>query len=221
LGAGTYTTLVMHVLCAHRYLLTADHDKAKTLARMAPLASQWHEFVHADTLITAPKGDEKAGDEDDTKWGLIGRWTPDILLPEAKRGTRVPAQWGVVWVDHIPELRRKNDIRRLHKRTQALLYHDAERATIGYMVTDTFFEHKFLYESFTIQTCIVSNFQPVTKWFGTSVTLPPQLHRELRVQLRARRDEWQCDGRVRVPRPARGHHVDTRYRRGVPLLCDH
>jgi hypothetical protein len=91
LGAGSYSTPLLHLLCGKRRLVTGDSD-ADWLGEFSSLRSNTHEFHHV------------------VDWSA---WS------------QIDGKWAVAFVDHWPEPRRPDDIRRLKNNCTFIVVHDA------------------------------------------------------------------------------------------------
>ena len=102
LGAGHYSTPLLHGLCAAtgRELLTIDGDDA-WIERFTSLRSPRHRLV------------------------AVPSW-------DAARALTDSAVWAVIFVDHAPAERRIVEIERLADRTEFMVVHDSEAALYGY-----------------------------------------------------------------------------------------
>ena len=139
LGSGLYSTFFLHWMCEHqgRLLTTYENDE------------KYYDIVkHCD------------GDKHENgfhKVYLIDDWDKiDIEKP-----------WGIGFIDHVPDERRKEEIRRLANYAQCLVVHDARGRndkTYHYSEIYPLFKYKQTYGSVLSQTIILSNFVDVTKW---------------------------------------------------------
>ena len=139
LGAGLHSTMFLHWMCQKqgRLLFTYENNE------------YWYNLVkHCD------------GDRHESgfhKIYLIDNWDSiDIEKP-----------WGIVFVDHGPGIRRKEEIRRLANYAQCLVVHDARgRNDKDYRYSEIYplFKYRQKYGSVLSQAVLLSNFVDVTKW---------------------------------------------------------
>jgi len=126
-GAGNYSTPLLHALCAAmgRELLTIESD-INWVERFASLRSSTHKLVH------------------------VIDWDAAIPLTDSRT-------WSVVFIDHAPALRRVVEIDRLADRAEFIVVHDSEDAAYNYGPSFEKFKHQHDYKRFTPWTTVLSN----------------------------------------------------------------
>lgn len=125
LGIGYNSTLLLHMLCRKRKLVSLDNNKEWAM-RFAPLDNDYHQIIYT------PSWEECTFDKE---------------------------HWGVVFVDHAPALRRKEDIKRLVDKCDIMVIHDTEPILdSSYLFSEIFplFPYIFHYRIIMPNTSIVS-----------------------------------------------------------------
>lgn len=148
MGAGDYSTPLLHAVCAKdkRYLLSTDTDKA-WLSHFIDLETDWHQFSYVNVY------------EDD--WEV----NPKPELWNAIGGDR---HWSVVFVDHRPGERRAVDIARLRLNTDIFVVHDTEPSEYtdyGYEPLLSTFKYRYVHKRYTTYTTVVSDTIDVREFF--------------------------------------------------------
>jgi hypothetical protein len=130
IGAGYYSTPILHALCAAmgRALLTVDNDTG-WIHRLESLRSSTHRLVSVDS------------------------WDQSLPLTDSE-------MWAVVFVDHAPAERRVVEIARLANRTEFMVVHDSEHPLYGYDRCFAEFKYRYDYTRFVPWTSILSNVRP-------------------------------------------------------------
>lgn len=145
LGAGDYSTPLLHALCKkeHRFLLSTDTDK-QWLELFRDLETTYHKLhyvsVYEDDKMLNPKPE---------KWDDIGN----------------DQFWGVVLVDHRPAERRRVEIERLKKNTNIFVVHDSEQLSYQYEDIFATFKYRYDYSRYRSRTTLISNETDVAKLF--------------------------------------------------------
>lgn len=145
LGAGDYSTSLLHAVCSTngRSIMTADTDK-KLLYDFLDLQSERHFFtyvpVYEDDLELNPRP---------TLWDMVGGGI----------------QWSVVLINHRPGERRVKDIERLRAHTHIFVVHDTQEAGYRYQPLLDSFKYKYVDERYATQTTLVSDMIDVAKFF--------------------------------------------------------
>lgn len=137
LGCGEYSTLLLHELCQNtgRPLVTIDCDK-DWMDRFTDLSLEGM-FTHEFICVGMTEEFKKTGQaqiQDHKVWA------------ECKRIDQNP--WGLVFIDHRPGERRKDDILRLKDRAQVIVVHDSQEPGYGYEPIFAKFTHRFDYKRF-------------------------------------------------------------------------
>jgi hypothetical protein len=127
LGAGYYSTPLLHALCVAtgRELLTVDTDRG-WIDRLMSLSSPNHRLV------------------------ALARWDELAELTHSKL-------WSVIFVDHAPAERRVVDIEQLADKTDLMVVHDSEHSIYNYEPTFALFKNRFDYKRMMPWTTILSN----------------------------------------------------------------
>jgi hypothetical protein len=146
MGAGDYSTPLLHALCSkdQRYLLSTDTDK-EWLSYFTDLATDWHEFKHVKVYT-----DDKEKNPQPRVWDTIGN----------------DRHWSVVFIDHKPGERRAVDIERLRYNTDIFVVHDTEQ--LGYNLEQVLrsFKHRHDDTRYTTRTTVLSDTIPVEDLFN-------------------------------------------------------
>ena len=140
LGCGDTSTPVLHAICAaqRRPLLSADTDEA-FISRFANLRSEMHTFKFVPAYVR-----RSPDNPDGSAWDSVGQETPD-------------GRWSVVFVDHRPGERRREDIARFADRADIVVVHDTEEASYGYEPVLSRFRFRHDDTRLTPWTSLVSN----------------------------------------------------------------
>ena len=144
MGCGDYSTPLLHYILKqqNRYLLSSDTDR-KWIDLFRYLESDNHKFkyvdVYDDDWSLNPKPD---------KWNDIGN-----------------KKWSVVFIDHRPGERRKEDIVRFKDDAEIIVIHDTETSSYGYEPAISMFKYKYIYIKYNVYTTLVSNYIDVKTLF--------------------------------------------------------
>ena len=146
LGAGDYSTPLLHAVCSRdkRYLVTAD-TSMNLLSNFIDLQRSWHAFhyvpVYEDDWASNPKPD---------RWDHVGGET----------------DWSVVIINHRPGERRVKDIERLRPHTEIFVIHDTQERGYGYDSILGSFKYGYRDERYATQTIMVSDTIDVSQFFN-------------------------------------------------------
>lgn len=137
IGAGLYSTPLLHALCAAtgRHLTTIDGDP-NWIECFNSLRSRSHGLLSVDA------------------------WDSAIEV------TDVVADWAVIFIDHAPAERRVVEIDRLANRCQLMVVHDSEHPLYNYEPSFAKFKYRFDYKRLCPWTTILSNTVDVSKIFA-------------------------------------------------------
>jgi len=144
MGCGDFSTPLLHAVCLYqkRSILSAD-TSLEWLNLFKYLENDFHTFKYVDVYE-----DDWEKNPKPHKWDDIGN-----------------REWGVVFVDHRPGERRKDDIKRLKDKAQIIVVHDTEYPGYGYEPILNLFKYRFDYKIYSTQTTLVSNKMDVSKLF--------------------------------------------------------
>ena len=176
LGAGDFSTPIMHALCRaqSRYLLTADTSMS-WLDLFSDLDTPNHDFKYVPVYEHGGEENPKA-----EMWDEIG-------------GNR---EWGVVFVDHRPGQRRIVDILRLKHTAQIIVVHDTEEQSYGYKTALSLFLYSYTYRRYSTWTTLVSDTIDVRTLFAGQLAESPTFSLEQHAVMPARISAWRV-----FPRP--------------------
>ncbi len=128
MGCGFYSTLILHEICkVQGRVLVTMEEKADWFDKFCDLKSKLHQFYFVKNK----------------------NWAAMSLIDELK--------WGMVFVDHAPGERRKDDIVRLKDQAEFLVIHDSEEAGYKYESAFNQFSHRFDYTRVRPWTTVLSN----------------------------------------------------------------
>lgn len=146
LGAGDYSTPLLHAVCSRekRYLMTADTSMG-LLCNFLDLQRSWHAFCYVPVY------------EDDLELNA---------KPERWDNVGGEIDWSVVIVNHRPGERRVKDIERLRSRAEIFVIHDTQERGYGYQSLIESFKYVFVDERYAIQTTLVSDTIDVSQFFN-------------------------------------------------------
>ncbi len=136
MGCGDYSTPLLHYILTKqkRFLLSADTD-LKWINNFKYLENDFHTFkyvrVYDDDWSVNPKPH---------KWDDIGN-----------------KNWSVVFIDHRPGERRKDDILRFMNKAEIIVIHDTEYHGYGYEPCIALFKFKYVHKIYNVFTTLVSN----------------------------------------------------------------
>lgn len=149
LGAGNYSTPLLHLLCAkmHRPLYTLESDAA-WLAEFKDLESWDHSIIHVPDWDAA-RYIEEGPIEHNGNHSI----SSNLILPADVR-------WAVAFVDHEPHKRRGKEILRLMNHALHIVVHDADDGKRhGFEDVLPAFRHRSLYKRYSPNTMVVSQFE--------------------------------------------------------------
>lgn len=134
LGAGDYSTPLLHLMCGNlRKLITFESDPAY-LEKYQHLQTKMHAHVHVKDWSTM----------------VWEEWVATAGRPS------------IILVDHEPIYRRMAEVCRLRDTATYLVIHDVENsARVGRQHLFPQFSYGYIYTQFPVQTAIVSNSQPI------------------------------------------------------------
>lgn len=144
MGCGDYSTPILHAICEkqQRKLLSTDTSN-EWLNLFIDLTSTYHKFeyvpVYEDDWEKNPKPE---------LWDKVGN-----------------QNWGVVFIDHRPGERRKDDIKRFQNSADIVVVHDTETESYRYESVFNLFKYRYDYKRYSTYTTIVSNKIDVSKLF--------------------------------------------------------
>jgi len=147
LGAGNYSTLILHEVCAalDRQLVTIDCDE-KWLNTFMDLASPKHELMCV-------------GMTEEFRLRGTAQIRDHQVWQECKRIDQ--NTWGLVLVDHRPGERRKDDILRLKDDAQIIVVHDSQEPGYRYEPIFSKFAYRVDYKRFDTWTTALSQTIPL------------------------------------------------------------
>jgi hypothetical protein len=144
MGCGDYSTPLLHSICKKqgRYLLSTDTSK-DWISLFLDMENENHSFVHVPVY-------ENDWDKNPTpdKWDEVGNQS-----------------WGVVFIDHRPGERRREDIVRFADSADIIVVHDTENPGYGYEPAFELFKYRYNYMRYTTYTTLVSNTVDVAALF--------------------------------------------------------
>lgn len=88
----------------------------------------------------------------------------DVILAEDWDDIPIDREWGLAFVDHHPNTRRKEDIRRLTNLARVIVVHDTEEPSYGYDIVYPLFKYRFDFTKTKTNTSVLSNFEDVSQW---------------------------------------------------------
>lgn len=137
LGCGDYSTPLLHSICTkqRRFLLSTDTSK-EWIRLFIDMKNEKHHFVYVPVYK-----DDWALDPAPNMWDNIGN----------------DKEWGVVFIDHRPGDRRKEDIVRLGDKAKIIVVHDTEQLAYGYEPILNRFKYRYDYKRYNVYTTLVSN----------------------------------------------------------------
>jgi hypothetical protein len=146
LGAGDYSTPLLHALCKKnkRFLHSTDTDK-KWLDLFIDLETPYHQFTYVPVFE-----DDCMLNPNLEKWDSIG----------------IDHSWGVVLVDHRPAERRRVDIARLKNNTNIFVVHDSEQLSYEYENVFSMFKYRYDYTRYKSRTTLLSDKTDVSSFFN-------------------------------------------------------
>ena len=136
MGCGDYSTPLLHAILSkqNRYLLSSDTD-LKWLNLFKYLENDNHKFeyvkVYDNDWDLNPKPEQ---------WNTIGN-----------------QKWSVVFIDHRPGERRREDIIRFKDDAEIIVIHDTETPSYQYESAISQFKYKYTYNIYKTYTTLVSN----------------------------------------------------------------
>ena len=150
MGCGHFSTPLLHALCSanQRYLLTAETNR-NWMSLFLYLERSWHSFIYVpvfvdDNLKTYPNP---------LAWDSIGN----------------EIEWSVVFIDHEPGPRRREDIMRLKHHTKIFVIHDSQpsaNVVYGYEEIYKTFRFRYDYKIYTTYTTLLSDTIDVAALFA-------------------------------------------------------
>lgn len=145
MGAGDYSTPLLHAICSKtkRFVVTADTSK-NLLYNFLDLQTDWHVFSYVPVY------------EDD--WSVNPK-------PEMWDGVGLEVFWSVVLINHRPGERRVKDIERLRPHTKIFVVHDTQESGYGYETLLNSFKYKYVDDRYATETTLVSDTVDVSKFF--------------------------------------------------------
>lgn len=146
LGAGDYSTPLLHAVCSRekRYLMTADTSMG-LLCNFLDLQRSWHAFCYVPVY------------EDDLELNA---------KPERWDNVGGEIDWSVVIVNHRPGERRVKDIERLRSRAEIFVIHDTQEKGYGYQAILESFKYVVVDQRYATQTIMVSDTIDVSQFFN-------------------------------------------------------
>jgi len=144
MGCGDYSTPMLHAVCmaTNKKLLSTDTSK-QWLNLFLDLENENHSFLHVPVY--------------DDDWELNAK--PQVWDNIGNQS------WGVVFIDHRPGDRRREDIKRFANSAEIIVVHDTENPDYKYEEAFVDFTYRYDYCRYQTRTTLVSNSIDVSNLF--------------------------------------------------------